>query len=196
MPVRLLQTRGFVLCRQDDSSFARKTIRHIHAGQFVICKQDDSSFPRRTIRLFHAGRFFISMQTGSSFPCKNNSYHHIIIPNILVAPGLGAFGSWALLAANFFALGRFVWPARARIPKNRRASRDFFAFCRAKRPARARFWVARALPGSIFGTETLRFSSFWGAPARSVLSSSEVYKTLAGATFFAHRSIRATRQKR
>ena len=38
------------------------------------------------------------------------------------------------------------------------------------------------------------FSSFFDA--RSVVTSCEMYKTVAGATFFAHRSICATRQKR
>ena len=78
----------------------------------------------------------------------------MIIPNVLVAPGLRRFGHRALLAANFCALGRFVWPVRACFPKNRRAARDFFAFCRAKRAVRARFWFARTLPGSILKAET------------------------------------------
>ena len=48
---------------------------------------------------------------------------------------------------------------------------------------------------SISEAETLRFSRFFVAPARSVLTSCEVYKTLAGATFFTHRSLRARTPK-
>ena len=102
----------------------------------------------------------------------------MVIPNVLVAPASRGLGAWALLAANFCAPGRFVRLARARFSKNRRASRDFFAFCRAKRAARARFWVARTLPGSILEAETPRFSSVFAARARSLLTSLEPNKTL------------------
>ena len=62
--------------------------------------------------------------------------------------------------------------------------------------ARARLWVLRALPGSIWEGKAARFSRFHSARARSVLASFEMYKTLAGAMILAHRSIRATEQKR
>ena len=126
----------------------------------------------------------------------HSSYHHIIIPNVPVAPAFGLFGAWALLAAKNAALGRVVWPIRARFQKNRVAAQDFFAFCRANRAARARFWVARTLPGSILEAETLRFSSVFAVRARAVLTSSDVNKTPLKLMRNAHRSLRATMQKR
>ena len=57
-------------------------------------------------------------------------------------------------------------------------------------------WLARTLPAMVLEAEMPRFSNFFRARARSVLTSCEVCETLAGATFFTHRSIRATTQHR
>ena len=69
-------------------------------------------------------------------------------------------------------------------------------FLRSTWAARARFWVARTVLDAILEGETARFSTVFGVPMRSVSPSCEVSKTVAGATFLAHRSFRATRRKR
>ena len=78
-------------------------------------------------------------------------------------------------------------------------SHDFarsFAFFRASLAVQPRFWTIRPSPGEVFGSQNDDLSRFFGARARSLLTSSEVYKTLAGAILLALRSFRAMSQNR
>ena len=74
--------------------------------------------------------------------------------------------------------------------------RAIFAFFRAIWVARPRFWSAGTLPGQVFGGQNDGFSRFFVARARSELTSSEVYTTLAGVVSSAHRYLRAMKPKR
>ena len=107
---------------------------------------------------------------------KPHLVHTYILLDIHV-PGAGAFGHFGALGGLGRALFASIGP-HAQAKKKRRASRSIFAFCRAIRAARARFWVARTVPGSILEAENPRFSRFHVARARSLLTSCESNKTL------------------
>ena len=110
-------------------------------------------------------------------------------------PGPGGLGHFGVLGRSRTLFSRFDWPARAGLKKNARLRARFSRFFARTWPPGLDFGRSRTSPGSFWEAETPRFSSFFVAPARSVLTSCEVYKTLAGATFFTHRSFRATTQK-
>ena len=103
------------------------------------------------------------------------------------------FSVFPLSRARFF---RSDWLVRAHLPKKIDEHRRFFAFGRAIWRDGPRFWLARAPPGPVLGSENRGFSLFLGARARSVRFACEVYKTIAGATFFVLRSYCAKTQKR
>ena len=131
--------------------------------------------------------------SSNALTVRQSKLHLVLIDNHVPVPGaLGAFG---VLGRSRTLFSRFDWPARAGLKKNARLRARFSRFFARTWPPGLDFGRSRTSPGSFWEAETPRFSSFFVAPARSVLTSCEVYKTLAGATFFTHRSFRATTQK-
>ena len=92
--------------------------------------------------------------------------------------GSGGFGILAPPQRLRSALSRSNWNRSHPHKKNRLPSCVFFAFCRSDWAARARFWDARTLPGSIWEAEMPRILTFFAACTRSLLTSCEANKTL------------------
>ena len=76
------------------------------------------------------------------------------------------------------------WPVRAHFKIFGGPGGTSDAFLRSTWAARARFWVARTLPGSILEAETLRFSGFVTARAPVPARPFDPYKILHGRTNF------------